>query len=132
MRLGWKLMIPSTLVWVVVVAFIRGSNAGFLGTTRIDLFGRQIYRSTLIVIAVTALLVLAAAWIWDTRSARRQEAADARSRVPEEIDPFAGGHPVPPLPGQRLVEPLPALSAAAARPGTTRDTDDILAKEPRG
>ncbi|MDQ2852624.1 MAG: NADH-quinone oxidoreductase subunit NuoH [Actinomycetota bacterium] len=132
MRLGWKLMIPSTLVWVVVVAFIRGSNAGFLGTTRIDLLGRQIYRSTLIVIAVTALLVLAAAWIWDTRSARRQEAADARSRVPEEIDPFAGGHPVPPLPGQRLVEPLPALSAAAARPGTTRDTDDILAKEPRG
>jgi NADH-quinone oxidoreductase subunit H len=25
--------------------------------------------------------------------------------VPDEIDPFAGGYPVPPLPGQRLVEP---------------------------
>ena len=133
MKLGWKLMIPSTLVWVVVIAFIRASNAGFLGATEVSLLGRNIHRSTLIVIAATAVLVLAAAWIWDAGATRRQEAAD-HARVPEEVDPFAGGHPVPPLPGQRLVEPMPVLTAASAARATTRESsrDDLRQKEPRG
>ncbi|NYJ75833.1 MULTISPECIES: NADH-quinone oxidoreductase subunit NuoH [Allobranchiibius] len=133
MKLGWKLMIPSTLVWVVVIAFIRASNAGFLGETQVSLFGRNIHRATLIVIAATAVLVLAAAWIWDAGAARRQEAAD-RTQVPDEVDPFAGGHPVPPLPGQRLVEPMPVLTAASG-PRVTRESsreDDVRQKEPRG
>jgi NADH-quinone oxidoreductase subunit H len=36
--------------------------------------------------------------------------------VPEEIDPYAGGYPVPPLPGQRLREPsldAPALTVGS-------------------
>ncbi|MEO8850671.1 MAG: NADH-quinone oxidoreductase subunit NuoH [Allobranchiibius sp.] len=133
MRLGWKLMIPSTLVWVIVVAFIRASNAGFLGDTVISLGGREIHRSTLFVIGATALLVLAVAWIWDAGAARRQAEADGDGR-PDEVDPFAGGHPVPPLPGQRLIEPIPALAAASARPTSiARDSDtDVPVKEPRG
>lgn len=134
MRLGWKLMIPTTLLWVVVVAFIRASNAGFLGDTVISLAGREINRSTLIVIGVTALLVLAAAWIWDAGAARRQAETDREKKQPDEVDPFAGGHPVPPLPGQRLVEPTPALTAASAqRTSIASDSDtDVRTKEPRG
>ncbi|MBO1755108.1 NADH-quinone oxidoreductase subunit NuoH [Allobranchiibius sp. CTAmp26] len=134
MKLGWKLMIPSTLVWVVVIAFIRASNAGFLGETQISLLGRDIHRATLIVIAATAVLVLAAAWVWDAGAARRQAVED-RNQVPDEIDPFAGGHPVPPLPGQRLVEPVPVLTAASGPRATTRESrreDDVRQKEPRG
>ena len=29
MRFGWKFLIPVTLAWVVVVAFIRGSQLGY-------------------------------------------------------------------------------------------------------
>ena len=49
------------------------------------------------------MLALVLGWMWD----RRAEAKDASAHptVPEEIDPYAGGYPVPPLPGQRLREP---------------------------
>ncbi|BDZ56792.1 hypothetical protein GCM10025872_04490 [Barrientosiimonas endolithica] len=127
MKLGWKVLIPTTLVWVVMVAFIRASELGFLGEGRVSLLGREYSRATLFVIACIALLVLAAAWMWDSRQARKKAEREA-DRPAEEVDPFAGGHPVPPLPGQRLVEPAPAL--AAARP--QRATDDHPTEEIRG
>lgn len=127
MKLGWKVLIPTTLVWVVMVAFIRASELGFLGEGRVSLLGREYSRATLFVIACIALLVLAVAWMWDSRQARKKAEREA-DRPAEEIDPFAGGHPVPPMPGQRLVEPAPAL--AAARP--QRGTDDHPTEEIRG
>ena len=48
------------------------------------------------------------AWIWDGR----RDADVVPVQIPEEIDPFAGGYPIPPLPGQRLREP----SLNGARP----------------
>ncbi len=110
MRFGWKFLIPITLAWVVAVAFIRGAQLGFLGDSRIQLFGRfEIGVATLTIVAVVAVIALAGAWIWDDKRAARLEAADVAP--PDEIDPFAGGYPVPPLPGQRLREP-------GSQPGT--------------
>ncbi|MEO6999777.1 MAG: NADH-quinone oxidoreductase subunit H, partial [Terracoccus sp.] len=104
MRFGWKFLIPITLAWVVAVAFIRGAQLGFLGDSRIRLFGRfEIGVATLTIVGVVAVIALAGAWIWDDKRAARLEAADVAP--PEEIDPFEGGYPVPPLPGQRLREP---------------------------
>ena len=93
MRFGWKVLIPVTMVWVVAVAFIRGAQLAF--------FGDNIRTATIIVIGVIAAVALAAAWVWDGKRA----AAAIPLEHPEEIDPFAGGYPVPPLPGQRLREP---------------------------
>lgn len=45
MRLGWKLLIPSTLVWVVCVALIRAAQLGFLGESQVSLFGRTFARA---------------------------------------------------------------------------------------
>ena len=93
MRFGWKILIPGGLVWIVVVSALRvwrqserGSGAWwFVGALLIVLF---------------ALLYLAL----DGGLTRRAAALDAmRIEVPEEVDPFAGGFPVPALPGQRLV-----------------------------
>lgn len=112
MRLGWKLLIPSTLVWVVCVALIRAAQLGFLGESQVSLFGRTFARATLFVISLIALVVLALAWMWDARQARKEKAADIAP--PAEVDPFAGGYPVPPMPGQRLVEPRRALAGAGA------------------
>lgn len=109
MRLGWKVLIPSTLVWVVAVAFLRASNEGFLGKTMV--WGGRMHRSTLITIVIIVLLVLAAAWIYDYKAAAREKAIPEQAT---EVDPYAGGYPVPPLPGQVLREPAPALTPSAA------------------
>jgi NADH-quinone oxidoreductase subunit H len=70
--------------------------------------------ATLVVVGAIAVLVLAAAWWWDSRQLARSRAKPQR---PEQVDPFAGGYPVPPLPGQVLREPeRPAPAVGAARP----------------
>ncbi|RNI25507.1 NADH-quinone oxidoreductase subunit NuoH [Flexivirga caeni] len=124
MRLGWKILIPSTLVWVVAVAFLRASNEGFLGHRQV--FGGRMHLATLIVIVIIVLLVLAAAWIYDYKASAAEKAAP---ETPTEIDPFAGGYPVPPLPGQTLREPAPALAAPAAYQTSETDSEQ---EESRG
>ncbi len=106
MRFGWKFLIPTTIVWVVAVAFLKAADNGYLGTRMVSIFGAERNLASLIVIGVLALLVLAATWVWEGKQAAK--AAAARPEVPDEIDPFAGGYPVPPLPGQRLSASTPA------------------------
>ena len=111
MHFGWKFLIPVTIAWVVAVAFIRGAQLGFLGDGRLTIAGRSISASLLAIISVIAVIALAAAGVWDERAAAAEAAVH---EVPEEeVDPFAGGFPVPPLPGQRLREPQPATASAA-------------------
>ena len=102
MRFGWKFLIPVTMLWVVAVAFIRGAQLAF--------FGESTRTATVIVVGVIAALALAVAWVWD---GKRAAAAVPVLRL-EEIDPFAGGYPVPPLPGQRLREQIPQAVGSAA------------------
>lgn len=93
MAFGWKLLIPVTLLWVMAVAFLRAARLGYLGSnTLLAVFA---------VFAVVAAILIAAAWVWDSR----RERASRRSEPASEIDPFAGGFPVPPMPGQTLREP---------------------------
>ncbi|MDO5711189.1 MAG: NADH-quinone oxidoreductase subunit NuoH [Micrococcales bacterium] len=101
MRFGWKFLIPATLVWVIAVAYIRGAQLTYLGSNTL--------LATIIVIGVVAGIALIVAWRWDAK----REAAAVRPPMPAEIDPFAGGFPVPPMPGQRLREP--SLIAAEGR-----------------
>mgnify|MGYP003375462500 FL=1 len=57
-------------------------------------------------------------WVWDERA--NAAAMAAAPEAEEEIDPFAGGFPVPPMPGQRLKEPAyagPRSTAAAVTDG---------------
>ncbi|MGH3927104.1 MAG: hypothetical protein ACRDTT_30260, partial [Pseudonocardiaceae bacterium] len=39
---------------------------------------------------------------------KKPDAAEAEAARPESFDAFAGGHPVPPMPGQRLEPPVAA------------------------
>ncbi|MEI2733072.1 MAG: NADH-quinone oxidoreductase subunit NuoH [Dermatophilaceae bacterium] len=112
MRFGWKLLIPVTLAWVVAVAFIRGSQNGWFGTGAFVFAGRAIPYATVALVVFVAVVVLAAAWTWDARAAAARDAALVLQ--PEEIDPYAGGYPVPPLPGQRLREPHPEPESVTA------------------
>ncbi len=113
MRFGWKFLIPATLGWVVLISVYRAGRNGWF-----DRFGTFEFANRSIPLVILGLigLILAAtlvgAWLWEIRADAKEAAA--HPPIPDEVDPYAGGHPVPPLPGQRLVEPslaAPALTA---------------------
>ena len=109
MRFGWKRLIPAALIWVVAVSGVRAAQQFGHYTRRERITGL----AGLVVIA--AVLYLVAEAIWSRREGREEAAAEAE---PAEVDPFAGGYPVPPLPGQtmrRSSGPL-AVEAAADAP----------------
>lgn len=120
MRFGWKFLIPATLSWVVLIAFFRAGQNGWLGGN-VLLAGRTFPVTSLILVGVIAVLALIGGWFWDRRAERKEAAA--HPTVPDEIDPYAGGFPVPPLPGQRLREPsltAPALTSGSDTKEATR------------
>jgi len=99
MRLGWKYLIPSAIAWLLLVATVRALN------TEYDFDVRQV----VVYVGVAAAVVLGLSFVWEAVAARREpdEVDDD-----EDFDPMAGGHPVPPMPGQKV----PALTAATTTP----------------
>lgn len=124
MKFGWKFLIPVTLFWVVAAAFLRGAQLGFFGKGTIG----PIPVASLPIVAVIMAIALAGAVAWD----KVLEERDVSTIVPSEIDPFAGGYPVPPLPGQRLIEPdsqeqrVTSTTAASSLPETGTATTILL------
>jgi NADH-quinone oxidoreductase subunit H len=88
MRLGWKVLIPASLVWIVCVAAIRGAQ----------LFTQDGRRNTIIVIGAIGVILIAATLLVPAEEDKSEHAWPTG-----EVDPFAGGHPVPPLPGQTVI-----------------------------
>lgn len=90
MRFGWKFLIPAAVLWIFVVATVR-------------YLGNEYNWDLTLVVAVFAVLLglFIAAVVWFTG---RDTAPVVKP--PTVVDPFAGGFPVPPLPGQKLAEPV--------------------------
>ncbi|MGW0041504.1 NADH-quinone oxidoreductase subunit NuoH [Rhodococcus sp. NPDC003348] len=94
MNLGWKVLIPASLLWVMLVAAARA----------LRLEGYDAATVTIVVAGVIVTLALLAV-LWRTLRSRRSAAAAAPPSPPQPaFDPMAGGFPVPPLPGQTLPE----------------------------
>ena len=121
MRFGWKFLIPATLIWVVVVALFRASRNGWFGDSVVTVGGLSFPVVSLFIVGVVAVAALVGGWWWDNRTAAK-EASEA-TPPPATIDPFAGGHPVPPLPGQTLAEP--SLRPTAIEAGSTASKEAI-------
>jgi NADH-quinone oxidoreductase subunit H len=93
MKLGWKVLIPVSLVWLMAVATVRAlRNEGY------DFANIALY----IAAGVLALLLLS--FVADMLRSKAKEAE--RPEGPPAFDPMGGGFPVPPLPGQE-VPPVP-------------------------
>jgi NADH-quinone oxidoreductase subunit H len=109
MQFGWKILIPGALVWVVVASAMRVLR------TSGDLSAAQRYGILAgLVIVVVGLLVA-----YETNQRREAALEAARHEVaPETLDPFEGGYPVPPLPGQTLVRSAGPARAAVDGGGT--------------
>jgi NADH-quinone oxidoreductase subunit H len=106
MRFGWKGLIPAALLWIVAVSFIRTLKTQPLtGTARLLLW-----------VGLLAIILVAVSAYWSI-SSRDLEAADARRiPVPPDVDPFEGGYPVPPMPGQTIRRTAgPILTAQVAQ-----------------
>jgi len=102
MRFGWKVLIPVSLAWIIVVSVARYT----LGGEGSDVL------AVLVAFGFAALLLIVASYVAQLRRDRRAEAEEqAQAAFAEPVDPFAGGHPVPPMPGQQLLEPstVPAV-----------------------
>jgi len=104
MNLGWKVLIPVAIVWVMVVSTVRA--------LRIE--GHDVRWIVLVVGGVLVALVLLAL-LWRRRATLRAAPPEVRPVPDEQFDPMAGGFPVPPLPTPAS-RTEPAL-AAARHPG---------------
>ncbi len=90
MKFGWKVLIPLSLLWIAIVATVRAvSNEASIDRQDILIWGG---------VALAVLLVVSI--VWDYVSGRELEQPDD---IDKPFDPFGGGHPVPPLPGQQAV-----------------------------
>lgn len=94
MKLGWKVLIPVSLVWLMLVATVRA-----LRNENYDFADIALYIGA----AVLGLLLLS--FVADMFRARAKQ-AERPAEAPAAFDPTAGGFPVPPLPGQEL-PPVP-------------------------
>jgi NADH-quinone oxidoreductase subunit H len=109
MRFGWKVLIPISLGWIIVVSIARYN----LGPD-----GNDVMKVLVAVSFAVLILIIAsyAAQIRRDRRAEQKEQAEVNFTTP--VDPFAGGHPVPPMPGQELLEPavVPAVKEVEQEP----------------
>lgn len=97
MKLGWKVLIPVSLVWLMLVASVRAfRNEGY------DFADIALYVGG----GVLALLLLS--FVADMFREKVKK-AEQSAETPAAFDPMAGGFPVPPLPGQEL-PPVPRRS----------------------
>ncbi|GGS54897.1 NADH-quinone oxidoreductase subunit NuoH [Streptomyces griseoviridis] len=94
MKLGWKVLIPVSLVWLMCVATVRALRNENYDFADIALY---VFAGVLGVLLLTFVVDL---------FRDKGEGTGRPAEEPAAFDPMAGGFPVPPLPGQE-VPPVP-------------------------
>ncbi|AOZ73419.1 NADH-quinone oxidoreductase subunit H [Boudabousia tangfeifanii] len=112
MKLGWKVLIPISLAWFVLVAFMQGLRE-FYQLNSFYLVG-GIMAIAIVLIVVISLLP--------------NKHEDTEGEKNETFDAFAGGYPVPPLPGQSL----PPSPRAGRRPVSAQLAGATTSNESEG
>ncbi|WP_250847593.1 NADH-quinone oxidoreductase subunit NuoH [Streptomyces hygroscopicus] len=96
MKLGWKVLIPISMVWLMLVATVRA-----LRNENYD------YQDIVLYVGGAVIALLLLSFVVDFFRDRSAQAEAGAEQGPEPaFDPMAGGFPVPPLPGQTL-PPVP-------------------------
>jgi NADH-quinone oxidoreductase subunit H len=117
MNLGWKWLIPISLVWVLVVAtmqtLLKPGN---------DLRSSPVFW---VIVAVIVLAILAAVFFGGGAEEEEPEPEDSG-----EFDAFAGGFPVPPRRGQVLPELAGVVSAEPVTPAQDPAHDPAHDQQP--
>jgi NADH-quinone oxidoreductase subunit H len=129
MKFGWKVLIPLALAWIFAVAIIQGVR---------QFTGVNLFTLIAVIFGIAAVVFVVLSFL---PGPRRDEGPPAD--VP--FDAFAGGYPVPPMPGQTLppsprrarLQAQQAQDAQDARTATLTagpetDPTDGQEEEPRG
>jgi NADH-quinone oxidoreductase subunit H len=91
MRFGWKRLIPFSLVWIMLVSLVRA----------LDQFADLERRERILILAGGVFVV---ALIWLLIDVIRTQEPEVEAVDPDTpVDPYAGGFPVPPMPGQKMI-----------------------------
>lgn len=107
MKLGWKILIPIQLVWIVAIAImrlLRNEDATF-----------PVVASVVVGMVVLVGVVM---MLWSNAAQREREREAARERAEEEAlrsDPTHGGFPVPPKNAPHYGTSVDAESATPAQ-----------------
>jgi NADH-quinone oxidoreductase subunit H len=109
MKFGWKVLIPVSLVWIVLVAAIR----------LISVDGGMNRTYLLVAFGVLALLCVLFYFLGDSSDNEEPDAAGPLDED-ERFDAFAGGYPVPPM------------ASATREPASRPQADRHEANEPTG
>jgi NADH-quinone oxidoreductase subunit H len=104
MRLGWKVLLPLSLAWIAILTAIKAVDT-FTGPG--SWFEWHPVMAFFPLVSVIAILMVVA---WNWPESRQPAPPPDESEV---IDPFAGGFPVPPLPGQVLPAGPTTVAATA-------------------
>jgi NADH-quinone oxidoreductase subunit H len=111
MGFGWKVLIPTSIAWILIVATARALQ---------DVEGVNV--RTLLFIASGVLFALVAiSYVLESRKQKAEQIEADREALTtgdEVFDPYAGGFPVPPMPGQTAQasrhKPVTYVSPASA------------------
>jgi NADH-quinone oxidoreductase subunit H len=100
MKLGWKLLIPVSLIWIMVEATIKVLDRKQL------IYG----------VAGVAVLIVIGSFVYDNVEQKKQVRleSDEQAAGLAPFDPYAGGFPVPPMPGQHLPARRPVRVGVAS------------------
>lgn len=119
MKFGWKVLIPVSIVWILIVAIAR-----YLRST-----GGVESRNLLFAASAVLLLFVMISYALDLRRKKSDELETDRLAIAatQEFDPFAAGFPVPPMPGQ-VAQPsrhsVLAVQSPAAKVGITMEATE--------
>ncbi len=90
MKFGWKILIPISLAWIVMVSTFRALR---------NEIGEDLRTLTLVAAGAVAV-VFVVSWIIEGVRGRRAEEAESRAEQVAAERAGARSHPVPPLPGE--------------------------------
>ncbi len=121
MKLGWKLLIPAALAWLVCVAVVQGLR-------RFPEFEDLSLRTLLFVMAG----IIVVGFVVSLFVPDKKKPAAAPRKGPEVVDAFRDGYPVPPLPGQVLPPSPRRVRVAAGAAGSDDDQPSDPQQEVHG
>ena len=96
MSLGWKVLIPVAIVWLLLIATVRA--------WRYDTHSTAVY----VVAGVVLVIIIVIAVSWDIAAERRASRAAEAESATLEAEPEPGGWPAP-RPSGRVTYQVPPL-----------------------